>query len=126
MAVGYCYFLKLVHRASDKMSARSIGPYSKKTMQPLGGKSRQGGHRLGEYEVWAIMAHGALDLLKDMLTIHSDSPGRKNEFLANIINNKELTDSSNMDTTPQSLRLLEAYFKILGITMNKERIEENE
>jgi len=117
VSVGYLYFLKLVHRASDKMSARSIGPYSKKTLQPLGGKSKQGGHRLGEMEVWATMGHGAKNLLKDFLTVQSDSPGLKNELLADILQNPELIISDNLDKRPQSLRLLEAYLKNLNLNL---------
>lgn len=119
VSVGYMYFLKLVHRASDKTSARSIGPYSKKTLQPLGGKSKLGGHRLGEMETWALMAHGAKGLLSDILTIQSDSPGRKNKFLANVLQNPELAASDQSDTTPQSLRLLENYLNILGLRIKE-------
>jgi len=118
IAVGYMYFLKLVHRSSDKMSARSIGPYSKKTLQPLGGKSRLGGHRLGEMEIWSLLAHGADNILKDFLTLHSDSPGLKNKFLADVLQNPELASHSALDDRPQSLRLFEAYLKILGLELN--------
>jgi len=117
IAVGYIYFLKLVHRASDKMSARSIGPYSKKTLQPLGGKSRLGGHRLGEMEVWSLMAHGADNLLHDFLTLQSDSPGLKNNFLAEVLQNPDLAASNTSDNKPQSLRLFETYLKILGLDL---------
>lgn len=114
---GYIYFLKLVHRSSDKMSARSIGPYSKKTLQPLGGKSRLGGHRLGEMESWSLIAHGAEDLLTDFLTLQSDSPGLKNKFLANVLQNPELAESNTTDDKPQSLRLFEAYLRVLGLKL---------
>ncbi len=115
LAAGKMYFNKLVHRATDKMSARSIGPYSKKTLQPLGGKSRQGGHRCGEMEVWSLLAHGANDLLKDFLTVQSDSPGKKNKLLAEILSNPELSEGDNSDLTPQSLRLFEANLRVLGL-----------
>jgi DNA-directed RNA polymerase subunit beta len=118
IAVGYNYFLKLVHRASDKISSRSIGPYSQKTMQPLGGKSNQGGHRVGEMEVWALESHGATKFLKDLLTVHSDSSGLKNKLLSDIIQNPSLIDKELTDTKPQSLRLLESYLKILGLEIN--------
>lgn len=117
LGCGYIYFLKLVHRSSDKMSARSIGPYSKKTLQPLGGKSRLGGHRLGEMESWSIIAHGAEDLLTDFLTLQSDSPGLKNKFLANVLQNPELAENNTSDDKPQSLRLFEAYLKVLGLKL---------
>ena len=115
IAVGYIHFSKLIHRSSDKMSARSIGPYSKKTLQPLGGKSRLGGHRLGEMETWSLIAHGAEDLLTDFLTLQSDSAGLKNKFLAEVLQNPELASSNTSDNKPQSLRLFEAYLKILGL-----------
>lgn len=126
LTAGYMYFNKLIHRASDKMSARSIGPYSKKTLQPLGGKSKQGGHRLGEMEVWAVMAHGANDLLKNFLTVQSDSPGLKNKLLAEVLNNPELAGLEDTDERPQSLRLFDAYLKILTLEMDDEDGENSE
>ena len=123
IAVGYIYFLKLFHRASASMSARSIGPYSKKTLQPLGGKARQGGHRLGEMEVWSLLGHGAGDLLETLLTAHSDSPGRKNKLLADILQNPMLIDETQ-DNKPQSLRLLDARLRVLGLEMYMDEDEE--
>jgi DNA-directed RNA polymerase subunit beta len=120
ISVGYMYFLKLVHRSSDKMTARSIGPYGKKTLQPLGGKSRKGGQRLGEMEVWAVMGHGATDFLSDLLTIHSDSPGLKNKLLSDMLENPDLTSSDNSDERPQSLRLLQSYFSIMGVSLESD------
>ena len=118
VSCGYMYVLKLIHRSSDKMGARSIGPYSKKTLQPLGGKSRQGGHRVGEMEVWALMAHGAHKyFLRDLLTVQADSPGLKNELLAKILNSPVLSDSDQNDKSPQSLRLLNSYLKQLGLEL---------
>jgi len=117
IARGYMYFEKLVHRASDKVSARSIGPYNKKTSQPMGGKANQGGHRLGEMEVWALLAHNAKDFLKDLLTVQSDSIGRKNQVLSEILQNPSLTEGEDQDTTPQSLKIMEAYLNVIGITM---------
>ncbi|MFW6001905.1 MAG: hypothetical protein ACOCQD_01040 [archaeon] len=116
---GYMYFLKLIHRASEKMSARSIGPYMRKTLQPSGGKARHGGHRLGEMEVWSLLAHGADDLLIDFLTAHSDSVGAKNKLLAEILQNPELVDDEKNDETPQSLKLLEVYIKSLGLNLER-------
>ena len=117
---GYLYFLKLVHRSSDKLSSRSIGPYSRKTLQPLGGKKRMGGHKLGEMEVWALLSHNATNFLHDFLTVHSDSPGMKNELLAKILENPSLVESDKSDRVPQSLRLLSAYLAVLGIQIRDE------
>jgi DNA-directed RNA polymerase beta subunit len=119
IACGYMYFDKLVHRASDKISARSIGPYNKKTSQPMGGKSNRGGHRLGEMEVWAWLAHNAKDYLKDLLTVHSDSVAKKNAMLADILQNPMLIDEDeDKDNRPQSLRILESYLNVVGLSLN--------
>lgn len=123
---GYIYFLKLVHRSSDKISARSIGPYSKKTLQPLGGKSRGGAHKFGEMETWALMAHGAEKLLEDFTTVQSDSPGLKNKLLAEILGNPDLVHDDNYDIKPQSLRLMDSYLKVLGLNILKEGEVEND
>jgi DNA-directed RNA polymerase beta subunit len=119
ITVGYIYFFKLIHRASEKMSGRSIGPYSNKTLQPLGGKSNQGGHRFGEMEVWGILGHGAKNQLKDFLTTQSDSVGLKSKLLADIIRNPDLLNNlEEIDEQPQSLKLLNAYLKVLGIEIS--------
>ena len=117
VAAGYMYFDKLVHRASDKISARSIGPYSRKTSQPMGGKTNQGGHRLGEMEVWALLAHDSKDFLGDLLTVHSDSIGLKNKALADILQNPSLAEGDENDDKPQSLRVLESYLNIMALTI---------
>ncbi len=119
ITVGYIYFVKLIHRAAEKMSARSIGPYSNKTLQPLGGKSNQGGHRFGEMEVWGLLGHGAKNQLKDFLTTQSDSVGLKSKLLADIIRNPDLLNTSEeIDEKPQSLKLLNSYLKVLGIEIS--------
>jgi DNA-directed RNA polymerase subunit beta len=81
VAVGYPYIMKLVHMVEDKVFARSIGPYSLITQQPLGGKAQFGGQRLGEMEVWALEGYGASHVLQEMLTIKSDDvPGRADTY----------------------------------------------
>ena len=72
VTVGYIYMLKLHHMVDDKMHARSIGPYSLITQQPLGGKAQFGGQRFGEMEVWALEAFGAANILREILTVKSD------------------------------------------------------
>src|SRR5690606_26197945 len=72
VTVGINYMLKLSHLVDDKMHARSVGPYSMITQQPLGGKAQMGGQRFGEMEVWALEAYGAANILQEMLTIKSD------------------------------------------------------
>jgi DNA-directed RNA polymerase subunit beta len=81
VTVGYMYVLKLHHLVDDKIHARSIGPYSLVTQQPLGGKAQFGGQRLGEMEVWALQAYGAASTLQEFLTVKSDDvPGRSRMY----------------------------------------------
>ncbi len=83
--VGYIYMLKLSHLVSDKMHARSIGPYSLVTQQPLGGKAQFGGQRFGEMEVWALEAYGAAHLLQEMLTVKSDDVAGRSKIYEAIV-----------------------------------------
>ncbi|MCZ6781045.1 MAG: DNA-directed RNA polymerase subunit beta, partial [Nitrospirae bacterium] len=83
VTVGYMYMMKLHHLVDDKIHARSIGPYSLVTQQPLGGKAQFGGQRLGEMEVWALQAYGAASTLQEFLTVKSDDvPGRSRMYEA--------------------------------------------
>ncbi|MBI2021591.1 DNA-directed RNA polymerase subunit beta [Candidatus Daviesbacteria bacterium] len=103
VVVGIAYFLKLIHMVEDKTHARSTGPYSLVTQQPLGGKAQMGGQRLGEMEVWALEAYGAANILQEMLTIKSDDVvGRAKAFEA-IVKGTEI---------PQAL--IPESFKVLG------------
>jgi DNA-directed RNA polymerase beta subunit len=79
--VGYSYMLKLIHQVDEKMHARSTGPYSLITQQPLGGRSKQGGQRLGEMEVWALEGFGSSSILHEFLTLKSDDIDSRNTFL---------------------------------------------
>ena len=102
VAVGYMYMLKLIHLVEDKIHARSTGPYSLVTQQPLGGKAQYGGQRFGEMEVWALEAYGAAHTLQEMLTVKSDDlTGRARAYEA-IIKGKTL----NRPGTPESFRVL--------------------
>lgn len=101
-AVGVAYILKLIHMVDDKTHARSTGPYSLVTQQPLGGKAQMGGQRLGEMEVWALEAHRAAHSLQEMLTIKSDDVvGRAKAFEA-IVKNLDIPEA----TVPESFRVL--------------------
>ena len=109
VTVGIMYMLKLNHLVADKMHARSTGPYSLITQQPLGGKAQHGGQRLGEMEVWALEAYGASRLLEEMLTIKSDDvDGRTNAFKA-ITNNKPIPKAG----VPESFNVLVSELKSL-------------
>lgn len=101
VTVGHTYMLRLVHMVDDKMHARSTGPYSLITQQPLRGRSQAGGQRLGEMEVWALEGYGAAFTLLEMLTIKSDDMAGRVTLWSNIINNKPI----KMDT-PESFKVL--------------------
>jgi DNA-directed RNA polymerase subunit beta len=88
VAVGVMYIMKLIHMVEDKIHARSTGPYSLITQQPLGGKSRGGGQRFGEMEVWALEAYGAAYTLQEMLTVKSDDISGREKTVYNIISGK--------------------------------------
>ena len=102
VSVGYMYMLKLIHLVEDKIHARSTGPYSLVTQQPLGGKAQYGGQRFGEMEVWALEAYGAAHTLQEMLTIKSDDLTGRAKAYESIIKGKTLTRPG----TPESFRVL--------------------
>jgi DNA-directed RNA polymerase subunit beta len=109
--VGVGYILKLIHMVEDKTHARSTGPYSLVTQQPLGGKAQMGGQRLGEMEVWALEAHRAAHTLQEMLTIKSDDVvGRAKAFEA-IVKGTEIP----APTVPESFKVLMRELNSLGL-----------
>lgn len=109
--VGVAYMLKLIHMVEDKTHARSTGPYSLVTQQPLGGKAQMGGQRLGEMEVWALEAHKAAHVLQEMLTIKSDDVvGRARAFEA-IVEGNEIPEA----TVPESFKVLVKELNSLGL-----------
>ncbi|MDQ1281778.1 MAG: DNA-directed polymerase subunit beta [Patescibacteria group bacterium] len=102
VAIGIMYMLKLHHMVEDKIHARSIGPYSLITQQPLGGKSQNGGQRFGEMEVWALEGYGAAHTLREVLTIKSDDIVGRSDAFNSIIKNEEIKEPN----TPASLNVL--------------------
>ena len=111
ITVGINYILKLVHMVDEKVHARSTGPYSLVTQQPLGGKAQMGGQRLGEMEVWALEAYGAAHMLQEMLTIKSDDVvGRAKAFEA-IVKGTDIPES----TVPESFKVLVKELNGLGL-----------
>jgi DNA-directed RNA polymerase subunit beta len=102
ISVGVMYFLKLGHMVDDKIHSRAIGPYSKITQQPLGGKSQNGGQRFGEMEVWALEAYGAAHTLREILTIKSDDVRGRNLTYSAIIRGKKIPEPG----IPESFKLL--------------------
>ena len=122
IAVGYMYILKLSHMIQDKMHARSVGPYSLITQQPLGGKSQNGGQRFGEMEVWALQGYGAAHTLREMLTIKSDDiQGRSAAFDA-IIKGQRLRAPG----LPASFNVLLKYLKGLCLDVQLSRRADEE
>ncbi len=111
ISVGVMYMIKLVHMVDDKLHARSIGPYSLVTQQPLGGKAQNGGQRFGEMEVWALEAYGAAHILQEILTIKSDDMvGRAKTYEA-IIKGREIPKPG----MPESFRVLQKELQSLAI-----------
>lgn len=102
VTVGNLYVMKLNHMVDDKLHARSVGPYSLVTQQPLGGKAQQGGQRLGEMEVWAMEAYGAAHALQEMLTIKSDDVTGRHKAYQAIIAGDDLPESG----VPESFNVL--------------------
>jgi DNA-directed RNA polymerase subunit beta len=111
VTVGYMYVLKLHHLVDDKIHARSIGPYSLVTQQPLGGKAQFGGQRLGEMEVWALQAYGAASTLQEFLTVKSDDvPGRSRMYEA-IVKGEPFLEPG----LPESFNVLVKELQSLGL-----------
>ena len=109
--VGIMYFVKLHHMVDDKLHARSVGPYTLVTQQPMGGKAQNGGQRFGEMEVWALEAYGASHTLQEMLTVKSDDIVGRNKVFSAITDGKEIPESS----IPESFRVLTRELQSLAI-----------
>ncbi len=117
VTVGYMYILKLNHLVDDKMHARSTGPYSLVTQQPLGGKAQFGGQRFGEMEVWALEAYGAAYTLQEMLTVKSDDVQGRTKMYKNIVDGTHEMDAG----MPESFNVLVKEIRSLGINVELER-----
>ena len=120
ITVGYIYMLKLHHLVEDKIHARSTGPYSLITQQPLGGKAQFGGQRFGEMEVWALEAYGAANILQELLTVKSDDVlGRVQTYEA-IVKGEEIQPPR----VPESFKVLIKELRSLGL--NAEILDQND
>ena len=115
--VGYMHYLKLHHLVDDKMHARSTGPYSLVTQQPLGGKAQFGGQRFGEMEVWALEAYGASYVLQEMLTVKSDDVQGRTKVYESIVKGEHAIDAG----MPESFNVLVKEIRSLGIDIELER-----
>ena len=117
VTVGYKHVLKLHHLVDDKMHARSTGPYSLVTQQPLGGKAQFGGQRFGEMEVWALEAYGAAYVLQEMLTVKSDDVNGRTKVYENIVKGEHKIDAG----MPESFNVLVKEIRSLAIDIDLER-----
>jgi DNA-directed RNA polymerase subunit beta len=122
VTIGKAYMLKLVHLVDDKIHARSTGPYSLVTQQPLGGKAQQGGQRFGEMEVWALEAYGAAYTLQELLTVKSDDMQGRNEALNSIVKGKPIPRPG----TPESFKVLMRELQSLGLDIAVHKLEAQE
>ncbi len=116
VTVGYMHVLKLHHLVDDKMHARSTGPYSLVTQQPLGGKAQFGGQRFGEMEVWALEAYGASYVLQEMLTVKSDDVNGRTKVYENLVKGDHVIDAG----MPESFNVLVKEIRSLGIDIDLE------
>jgi DNA-directed RNA polymerase subunit beta len=117
ITAGYMYMLKLNHLVDDKMHARSTGPYSLVTQQPLGGKAQFGGQRFGEMEVWALEAYGAGYTLQEMLTVKSDDVSGRTKMFENIVKGDYRMEAG----MPESFNVLVKEIRALGIDIALEQ-----
>ena len=116
VTVGYIYMLKLHHLVDDKIHARSIGPYSLVTQQPLGGKAQFGGQRFGEMEVWALEAYGAAYTLQEMLTVKSDDVAGRTKVYESIVRGDDAFEAG----IPESFNVLVKEMRSLGLNVELE------
>lgn len=115
IAVGPMYFFRLSHIAEEKLAARGIGSYAKRTLQPLGGRRNKGGQRCGEMETACLIAHDAPHNLFEFLTTKSDCIDLKNRYIRHVINPNRMEDEEKIDSTPESVKLLNYYLKVIGV-----------
>ena len=120
ITVGYIYMMKLVHLVEDKIHARSTGPYSLITQQPLGGKAQFGGQRFGEMEVWALEAYSAAYNLQEMLTIKSDDVQGRQQTYESIVKGEDVVEPG----IPESFHVLQKELQSLGLAV--ELLQPNE
>jgi len=114
IAVGFIYFLRMVHIAEEKLAARGIGTYAKRTLQPLGGRKNKGGQRCGEMETACIIGHDAPSNLFEFLTTKSDCIDLKNKYIRSFVD-AGVDESKELDPVPESVKLLNSYLTVIGV-----------
>lgn len=115
IAVGLIYFFRMVHIAEEKLAARGIGTYAKRTLQPLGGRKNKGGQRCGEMETACIIGHDAPVNLFEFLTTKSDCIDLKNQYIRSFIDPNFTEDDKDLDSVPESVKLLNSYLTVIGV-----------
>jgi len=115
IAVGYIYFFRMVHIAEEKLAARGIGAYARRTLQPLGGRKNKGGQRCGEMETACLIGHDAPCNLFEFLTTKSDCIDLKNSYIRNFIESNLIEESEHLDVVPESVKLLNSYLTVIGV-----------
>lgn len=115
ITIGYLYFFRMVHIAEERLSARGIGAYARRTLQPLGGRRNKGGQRMGEMETACIIAHDAPANLFEFLTTKSDCIDLKNKYIQNFIEPNLIDKLQTVDIKPESVKLLNAYLTVIGV-----------
>ena len=123
ITIGKAYMLKLIHQVDDKIHARSSGPYALVTQQPLRGRSRKGGQRVGEMEVWALEGFGVAYILQEMLTIKSDHIRARYEVLGAIVTGEPIPEPK---TAPESFKLLVRELRSLALEINHATLREKD
>lgn len=117
IGVGYMYFFRMQHIAENKLAARGIGSYTRKTMQPPGGRKNRGGQRCGEMETCCLIAHDGMDNLFEFLTTKSDCLDLKNKYIREMIGSEFVKESPVEDITPEGVKLFNSYLKLIGVTI---------
>lgn len=115
ISVGYMYFFRMVHIAEEKIAARGIGSYAKRTLQPLGGRKNKGGQRIGEMEMACIVGHDAPNNLFEFFTTKSDCIDLKNRYIRSLIEFDLDDEKKQIDITPESVKLFNSYLTVLGV-----------
>lgn len=115
IAVGYIYFFRMVHIAEEKLAARGIGAYTRRTLQPLGGRKNKGGQRCGEMETACLIGHDAPSNLFEFLTTKSDCTDMKNDYIRNFIEANLIDKKEDANPIPESVKLLNSYLTVIGV-----------
>jgi DNA-directed RNA polymerase beta subunit len=115
IATGYIYFFRMVHIAEEKLAARGIGTYAKRTLQPLGGRKNKGGQRCGEMETACLIGHDAPVNLFEFLTTKSDCIDLKNQYIRSYIDPDMVDETKTLNTKPESVKLLNSYLTVIGV-----------